>query len=413
MADETGNTRAQGGLLANFSAAAAVLGGFIAVGQSFSTWIEGQSQSRIANEKATQELKLAELKSNSDLAEGYLKLIIDKDTGSADRIMLLGALSDLQNHPLQAWAKKRLDGLQQSLDDLAKAQAAEFEATKKKTDVERKIAGLQAEIDALNAEKRLNSEDVNKTNSISAVIVSKSVELGQLNGTLGVLSAQVEETSVVVERKSQGYTTNTSTSMQDHLISDLASRVTSDLLEEVFPKLEKARENISANYGFLAAAMKEFQISEPRFASAVIATIAVETPDFSAYEETPAPYNTKTTPFDVYEGAARLGNTTPGDGAKFRGRGFIGLTGRYNYAKMSERLGLGTRLLDNPEDARSPEVASRIICAFFIDSQSRVVKALDQQDFGEIRRLVSGSASDHLAQFLSAYNKTLSLLTKS
>jgi predicted chitinase len=40
-----------------------------------------------------------------------------------------------------------------------------------------------------------------------------------------------------------------------------------------------------------------------------------------------------------YEYAARLGNTQPGDGCKFKGAGYIQLTGRYNYQQFSNYIG--------------------------------------------------------------------------
>jgi len=51
--------------------------------------------------------------------------------------------------------------------------------------------------------------------------------------------------------------------------------------------------------------------------------------------------------------AANLGNTKPGDGAKFAGRGYVQLTGRRNF----ERYGLA----DRPDDAMKPDIAAAIL----------------------------------------------------
>jgi hypothetical protein len=37
----------------------------------------------------------------------------------------------------------------------------------------------------------------------------------------------------------------------------------------------------------------------------------------------------------LYEGRSELGNTQPGDGAKFHGRGYVQITGRNNYQRMT------------------------------------------------------------------------------
>jgi len=62
--------------------------------------------------------------------------------------------------------------------------------------------------------------------------------------------------------------------------------------------------------------------------------------------------------FDRYENRADLGNTNPGDGRKYRGRGFIQLTGRSNYALASSELNID--LINNPELAAFPSVAGKI-----------------------------------------------------
>ncbi len=58
----------------------------------------------------------------------------------------------------------------------------------------------------------------------------------------------------------------------------------------------------------------------------------------------------------VYGG--RMGNVDPGDGYKFRGRGAIQLTGRDNYKRAGEALGLD--LVNNPDLAKDPENAAKI-----------------------------------------------------
>lgn len=58
----------------------------------------------------------------------------------------------------------------------------------------------------------------------------------------------------------------------------------------------------------------------------------------------------------VYGG--RMGNTDPGDGAKFKGRGFVQLTGKDNYAAAGKALGLD--LVNHPELAADPANASKI-----------------------------------------------------
>ena len=71
--------------------------------------------------------------------------------------------------------------------------------------------------------------------------------------------------------------------------------------------------------------------------------------------------------FDKYEPGTsigrRLGNTEPGDGFRYRGRGYVQITGRANYARMTEVLGLAPEadLIADPEQALRPAIAYQIM----------------------------------------------------
>ncbi|WP_036304846.1 glycoside hydrolase family 19 protein [Methylobacter tundripaludum] len=59
----------------------------------------------------------------------------------------------------------------------------------------------------------------------------------------------------------------------------------------------------------------------------------------------------------------RMGNTEKGDGAKFKGRGLIQLTGKDNYAAASKDLGID--LVNHPELAETPDVAAKTAMWFW------------------------------------------------
>lgn len=74
-----------------------------------------------------------------------------------------------------------------------------------------------------------------------------------------------------------------------------------------------------------------------------------------------------------------LGNTKPGDGPRFKGRGLIHLTGRYNYTKASEDLFGDDRLVRNPRLLEKPEIAVLTALWYW---QKRVQPKV--KDFGDV-----------------------------
>ena len=76
--------------------------------------------------------------------------------------------------------------------------------------------------------------------------------------------------------------------------------------------------------------------------------------------------------------AKSLGNTQAGDGAKYKGRGFIQITGKANYASAGQALGMD--LVNNPELAAKPDVAAKIAVWYW---QNRVTPYV--QNFADTR----------------------------
>lgn len=60
---------------------------------------------------------------------------------------------------------------------------------------------------------------------------------------------------------------------------------------------------------------------------------------------------------------APLGNNLPGDGYKFRGRGFNQLTGRSNYKFYGDKIGVD--LVNNPDLLKNPEIAAKQLAMYF------------------------------------------------
>ncbi|MBK8200017.1 MAG: peptidoglycan-binding protein [Acidobacteria bacterium] len=94
----------------------------------------------------------------------------------------------------------------------------------------------------------------------------------------------------------------------------------------------------------------------------------------------------------VYGGRADLGNTEPGDGWKFRGRGFIQLTGRYNYTKYGEASGVD--LVNDPDIIKRDLRKSVEVAAAFWKTNGLNAYA-DQNDAVKVSRGVNrGNPND-------------------
>lgn len=107
-----------------------------------------------------------------------------------------------------------------------------------------------------------------------------------------------------------------------------------------------------------------------------------------------------------YEGRADLGNTKPGDGKKFAGRGYVQITGRTNYQKASSLV--GKDLVANPDLALEPEIAAKIIVHGMVNGWFTGKKMSDYDNYTGMRRVVNGTdRAETIAGYAEKFEKAL------
>lgn len=126
--------------------------------------------------------------------------------------------------------------------------------------------------------------------------------------------------------------------------------------------------------------------------------------------------------FDMYDKdglrpdvAKQLGNTQPGDGARFPGRGYVQLTGRTNYAYWGARL--KKDLTGNPDLVKVPAIAVFILFHGMEEGRFTGKKLSDylsggKTDWKNARRIINGvDKADLIASYAVRYYASISYTT--
>lgn len=150
----------------------------------------------------------------------------------------------------------------------------------------------------------------------------------------------------------------------------------------------------------LTVAMAAYEIGTPARQAAFLAQVGHESGGLRYSREVwgPTPAQRK------YEGRADLGNTQPGDGSRFRGRGLIQITGRANYRACSVALfGDPDRLLFAPEVLERPDFAA-LSAGWFWDAHN-LNQWADLGNFEILTRRINGGLNgyaDRHARYVAA-----------
>lgn len=165
------------------------------------------------------------------------------------------------------------------------------------------------------------------------------------------------------------------------------NRITADDLRRLTPHGDSSI--LAGLAPVLAEVLPSYGITTPRRVSHFLAQAAHETDGFNTLVEYGSEnyFNKRYGPqTDV---GKTLGNTQPGDGARFRGRGIFQCTGRFNYAKYGKLIGVD--LVANPKQAATVPNSVRIACEYW---KAKGLNALaDADNIEAITRKINGGTN--------------------
>jgi predicted chitinase len=186
-----------------------------------------------------------------------------------------------------------------------------------------------------------------------------------------------------------------------------ATLLTDDELRRTMPLCSEAKRKLCLPY--LQAAMLEFAITSLKRRAAFLPQLAHESAQLRYFEEIASGA--------AYEGRRDLGNTQPGDGRRYKGRGPIQLTGRANYRLFGQLLGVP--LEADPELAATPEVGFRIAALYWqrhglnqlADALTLTLNRRDEETTKEITRRINGGLNG-FADRMIYFRRTVRILSE-
>jgi predicted chitinase len=159
------------------------------------------------------------------------------------------------------------------------------------------------------------------------------------------------------------------------------------------PIAKPLSKNAAANEQYLQSVLINGGVTDPIKLAAWMAQCKIESAGFRALREYASG--------SEYEGRKDLGNTQPGDGVRYKGRGFIQCTGRDNYAKMSKYFGVD--VVAKPELVEELELAAKSVLWFFNVYKASRTASVNWDDCTAVTKIVNGGVNA-LAQRKTAYD---------
>lgn len=237
----------------------------------------------------------------------------------------------------------------------------------------------------------------------AAVIAFQKAKGLTPDGCVGPTTMAALQSSAAVAGANVSAATATASVAATAATSSSSITVTAAEVAKMFPGVPI--KNIETNLPFVLDALNAAGLGDKNMILMALATIRAETGNFTPLSEFQSKFNTAPggAPFGLYDNRRDLGNQGPPDGANFKGRGYIQLTGRANYQVHGAAIGLGNQLITNPALANQPDIAAKLLASFLKSKESKIRSALARNDLKTARKLVNGG-SHGLDQFTQAFN---------
>jgi putative chitinase len=228
-----------------------------------------------------------------------------------------------------------------------------------------KLESLMKEVQNKNAN---NNGNQNQAAPTPAPVEPTPAPVEEVSAPVEEAAAPVEETVAPVEE----------TPAPAAPVASGSAPFTLAQLQEMMPN---SGENSAKYYDAIINAMAKGGLNNcPRMA-AFLAQIG--------HESGSLVYTTEIADGSAYEGITNIGNTSPGDGVRYKGRGVIQVTGKYNYQIVSE--GLGYDFVSDPEElANAPWCIDSAVWWWNNHTLSPIADGNTQESFDQTTRIING-----------------------
>lgn len=242
--------------------------------------------------------------------------------------------------------------------------------------------------------------------ALQQALAARGFSPGSIDGVFGsgtdaaVRAFQLSEGDMLADGQAGARTQARLGLIADSALPSVADKVTPLIVARMLPGAPI--DNIKANLVPVLDGLRHFGLTDKTMVLMALATIAAESAGFKPLDEFLSRFNTSPGghPFDLYDNRRDIGNRGAPDGARYKGRGFIQLTGRSNYRVYGTKIGVD--LEDQPDKANEAVTAGLILACFLKDKELKIKSAIVERDFARARRQVNGGTHG-LDNFRTAY----------